>query len=581
MERAGADWLHLDVMDGHFVPNITFGPLVVKALRRHTKMPLDVHLMIAPADPYIAAFAEAGADHISVHPESGPHLHRTLQLIRSLGKKSGVVLNPATPVEAIAHVLDLVDIIMVMTVNPGFGGQAFIASQLGKIATLRRMIDATGRAIILQIDGGITPATAPGCACGRGGLPDRRHRRLWRTGLRHGHRRSARRRTAPDAGSSGQQRMSGRDSFSRGTRAWLARLQNLRTRNAPDAPALGLRDPWPGDPSRGARLVKGELEFSGAVLHLAPGVFYAANATPIMRGHAHGFTWLRDLRALGTDAARTRARALVSEFMDTEPLDSAGTAPDVTGARLAAWLGHYDFFAASADDDFRQRLMSRLVMDARNLSALLPVERLDGRALTALKGLLAASVAMPDHVGNLPRVLKFLQPEIKRQFFADGSHIERSPGTNLAALQDLTEIRALLQAAGAEPPPELLAAIERGAAALRALRHGDGGLALFNGSKEELGSLIDLVLGPGRARARPPGNTEQQWALPAECGQIPALHGCRPARRARARSFRPCRHARLRVLGRARSALSSIAAPHPPSRRTGAMPCAARRRIPR
>lgn len=161
MERAGADWLHLDIMDGHFVPNITFGPLVVKALRRHTSLPLDAHLMIAPADPYIAAFAEAGADHISVHPESGPHLHRTLQLIRSLGKKAGVVLNPATPVDTVAHVLDLVDIIMVMTVNPGFGGQAFIASQLNKIATLRRMIDETGRDIILQIDGGITATTAP------------------------------------------------------------------------------------------------------------------------------------------------------------------------------------------------------------------------------------------------------------------------------------------------------------------------------------------------------------------------------------------------------------------------------------
>jgi ribulose-phosphate 3-epimerase len=160
VEAAGADWLHLDVMDGHFVPNISFGPLVLKALRPVIKIPLDVHLMIAPVDPYLAAFAEAGADHISVHPEAGPHLHRSLQAIHGLGKKAGVVLNPATPVEAVAPVLDLVDLIMVMTVNPGFGGQAFIMSQLAKIAALRRMIDASGRDIVLQVDGGITAATA-------------------------------------------------------------------------------------------------------------------------------------------------------------------------------------------------------------------------------------------------------------------------------------------------------------------------------------------------------------------------------------------------------------------------------------
>jgi ribulose-phosphate 3-epimerase len=160
---AGADWLHLDIMDGHFVPNISFGPGLVKALRGHAAIPFDVHLMIAPADPYLAAFAEAGADLISLHPEAGPHLHRSLQSIRALGVKAGVVLNPATPVAAVETVLDLCDLVLVMSVNPGFGGQSFIRSQLAKIAALRAMIDATGREIALQVDGGVTAETARDC----------------------------------------------------------------------------------------------------------------------------------------------------------------------------------------------------------------------------------------------------------------------------------------------------------------------------------------------------------------------------------------------------------------------------------
>jgi ribulose-phosphate 3-epimerase len=163
IEKAGADWLHLDVMDGHFVPNISYGPVVLKALRPLTRMPFDVHLMIAPADPYLAAFAEAGADHILIHAEAGPHTHRSLQAIRGLGKKAGLVLNPATPAAHAAEVLDLVDIILVMSVNPGFGGQKFLHSQLAKIAELRRMIDASGRDIRLEVDGGIDAHTAPLC----------------------------------------------------------------------------------------------------------------------------------------------------------------------------------------------------------------------------------------------------------------------------------------------------------------------------------------------------------------------------------------------------------------------------------
>ncbi|MGE0651718.1 MAG: ribulose-phosphate 3-epimerase [Alphaproteobacteria bacterium] len=158
--KAGADYIHVDVMDGHFVPNITIGPDVVKALRAHSRLPFDVHLMIAPVDPYIPGFADAGSDIITVHPESGPHLHRTVQLIRSLGKKAGVALNPATPVEAIDHVLGDIDLVLVMTVNPGFGGQAFIESQLAKIAAVRKAIDASGRDIDLEVDGGINNDTA-------------------------------------------------------------------------------------------------------------------------------------------------------------------------------------------------------------------------------------------------------------------------------------------------------------------------------------------------------------------------------------------------------------------------------------
>lgn len=308
----------------------------------------------------------------------------------------------------------------------------------------------------------------------------------------------------------------------RGARQVVARLPLPRFVRVPDAPTQPVRDPWPGDINLGIRLLKGELEFGGGILTLRPegrpgggkpggrpGTWSGLDGSGPLLTYAHGFTWLRHLRALGTDPARLLARGLVSDWMSASPSDPVARRPDVAGARITAWLGHYDFFAATAEDAFRQRLMARLVADARSLSAALPAEELDARALTALKGLIAAAVALPEHNGFLVRALRFLPREIARQVLSDGSHVERSPAAQLTALQDMTEIRALLQAGQTQPPPILARTIEQMAPALRAMRHGDGGLALFNGSREETGALVDLVLTQAGRGSRTPSSLSE------------------------------------------------------------------------
>jgi len=318
--------------------------------------------------------------------------------------------------------------------------------------------------------------------------------------------------------------------WARDARRAMSRMPSIRMGRIPDAPALAVRDPWPGSPTRGASLLRDEMELAGAIRTLAPGGWADTSGHELLRAHAHGFTWLRDLRALGTEAARARARLLVGDWMATGGLERLALRPDVTGARIAAWLGHYDFFASTADDAFRSKLMGRLVADARTLAASLPAEEMDARALTALKGLVAAAVALPDHAAFLTRAQRYLPQEIARQVLPDGCHAERSPAAQLAALQDLTEIRALMQSSQIQPPAALSSAIERMAPALRAMRHGDGGLALFNGAKEEQGTLVELVLTQaGRGGRAPAGLTEGGFhrlqagrsVLVVDCGAPP------------------------------------------------------------
>ncbi len=310
----------------------------------------------------------------------------------------------------------------------------------------------------------------------------------------------------------------------------LAKLPQLGLVRVPDAPLPLVRDLWPGDATRGANLLRGDIELGGMTGRLTPAIFTDRDAPAALRVAAHSFVWLRDLRSLGTDAARMQARTMVDAWMVAAPRDRLAERPDIAGARIAAWLGHYDFFAASADDGFRQTLMAQLVSDARTLSALLPAEEQDGRALTALKGLIAAGVGLPEQQTLLARAQRLLPQEVQQQILPDGTHCERSPAMHMAALQDMLEMRALLQAGQALVPPTLTQTIERMAAVLRAFRHGDGRLALFNGTREETLVPVEIVLAQAGRGGRAPAVMQHGGFVRLTTGRTVIIADCgRPA----------------------------------------------------
>lgn len=318
-------------------------------------------------------------------------------------------------------------------------------------------------------------------------------------------------------------------------------LSGLKPVKVPDAPARAFRDLWPGDAQRGIRLLKGEFEVAGTIRRLEPAAegsagigWMPADGPVAWRAAAHGFAWLRDLRALGTDPARLRARDLAEDWLEIGSAQELAQAPEVASARISAWLGHWDFLAATAEDGFRKRLLVRLAQDARGVVSSLPAEALHRGALVTLKGALAAAVAL-DEASWLSRALRFLPGELQRQFHPDGGHVERSPGQLLLALQDLIEIRNLLHGAGVNAPAELSVALERAGQALRLFRHGDGALALFNGSREEGAALVDLVLTQGQARGRAPMLLEETGFQRLQAGRTLVIcdAGAPPPGRAR------------------------------------------------
>ncbi len=291
---------------------------------------------------------------------------------------------------------------------------------------------------------------------------------------------------------------------------WRSPFYRIGTnRSRVEQPLVGLRDPWPGDAERGAALLNGDFSFGGRRMEWG-GSGVAADWMPggapdFWIAGLHRFNWLRDLRAVGTDTARRRARGWMSDWIDrNRRWHPVAWRPDTISSRIAAWLGHYDFFASSADEEFRQRMLASIEAQARHLARALPGEARGGALFSSLRGLIAAAASLPGCSPLLPRALRLLEQEIEQQIFADGGHAERSPGQHLIVLRDLIDMRTALLAGNQPPPANLVSAIDRLGPMLRFYRHGDGGLALFNGSTENNPMLIDLVLTQSGAKGRAP-----------------------------------------------------------------------------